>query len=151
MRSTKHLVLLGGVLGVITLFLPYLVIHLGAKTGSASAFDVLRGLVVCEGMRGLETRSTAYLVAIFAPAVGLLVLGLAGAIAGRFGRAAGLVALLAGGWSCAMGYGLATAHVHLGELSNEPGTAAYTLLAAGGLGALGGLLALVSPDRGAAF
>ena len=147
LRSTKHLVLLGGVLGVVTLFLPYLVVHLGEKTGSTSAFDVLRGLEQREGMQGLETRSTAYLAAMFAPAVGLFVLGLAGEMARRFGRFAGLIALLAGGWSCAMGYVLATAHVHLGELSNEPGTAAYTLCAAGAFGALGGLLALIAPDR----
>ena len=85
MRSTKSVVLLGGVLGVITRFLPYLVV---------------------------------------------------------------LIALVADGWSCVMGYGLAVAHVHLGELSNEPGTAAYTLCAAGALGALGGVLAFIAPDRG---
>ena len=151
MRFTKHMVLLGGVLGVVTFFLPYVVFHAGSESASVSAFDVLRGIGSAEGMRGLETKGVGYVLLVFGPPVLLLVMGGLAEKADKFGRLGGVLALLIGLWSALMGGALMSLKVDTGELANEPGVAVYTLLAAGVLGALAGLLALIKPDRGGSF
>lgn len=46
MKASKFLVLAGGILGILAFFLPMVTIHRADYTGSASAFQIIRGLSV---------------------------------------------------------------------------------------------------------
>ena len=85
----------------------------------------------------------------FVPAVLLLLFGGIAAIRGRFGRFGGFSALVVGALGAAV-WALAH-HVDQTSLASDPaplGVGVHLLLASGVAGMLGGLLALISPDRG---
>lgn len=151
MKFTKHMVLIAGVCALISMFIPYESVHAEGQSASASAFDVLTsGSVI-----GEQTKGAALL--IWGPPVLLIVFGALAEKKKRFGRLPGGISLLFGASGTLFAAGLLAA---IGDKSGSgsleaaagiqysPGAGAYLLLAGSVLGLLGGLLALIKPDRG---
>lgn len=171
MSVWKYLVLLGGIVGIVGFFLPFVDVHTtGARFGRhPSAFELVRRLETLDSMTqglsalgvapadarqmatqahaSLETARTAASV-IYAPAALLALLGIACGVRRRMGRLAGFCSLILGAISGAV-WGI-FAYVAMSDphRSATLGLGADMLLACGALGVIAGLGALVVPDRG---
>ena len=176
MKASKYLVLLGGIIGVVAFFLPAITVKNDDVTVKISSYRIVRG--VDDAAQVVDKKSAAAaaqesaahpddaraiidtanasfksirtpILIIFAPAVLLLVFGGIATARGRFGRFGGFSAFVVGGL-CAAVWMLAH-HVNQTTMSNDPaplGIGVHLLLASGAAGILGGLLAMISPDRG---
>lgn len=160
MKASKFLVLAGGILGILAFFLPMVTVHRSGYTGSASAFQIIKGLeVASQAVNSDEVRAAAMnpeavqsasegvdamkgiVMAIFVPAILLAAIGALGVAKRRFGRVAGTFSFLFG----LIGLGIgALLHSAAGS---DGGVGLTLLLATGALGAVGGLLALIKPER----
>ena len=167
----KYLVLLAGLAGIAGFFLPFVDVHTNdARFGRhPSAFELVRrsetldsmtqglsalGLAPADARQSaeqahaaLETARTAASV-IYAPAVLLALLGIVCGMRRRMGRLAGFLALILGAASAsvwAVFHHVASSDPHHGATL---GLGAHMLLACGATGAVAGLGALLSPDRG---
>jgi hypothetical protein len=157
MKATKFIVLVGGILGILAFFLPLVSVTRGGHTGTVSAFQVMKGLdqVSTEVDRGAATemdRANAkdgvgaikgIVMAIFAPAVLLALIGGLGVARKRFGRGAGTLVLLLGL------IGLAIGGILKSAAEGDAGIGLTLLLVTGVSGVVGGILALVKPERAA--
>jgi hypothetical protein len=160
MKASKFLVLAGGLLGIIAFFLPLVTVHRAGYEGSASAFQIIKGLqaasdtVNSEEVRAAAMNSDAVasakegvdamkgiVMAIFIPAILLAAIGALGVSKRKFGRVAGGFSLLFGLIGLGIGALLSSA------AGPDGGVGLTLLLATGALGTVGGLLALVKPDR----
>ncbi|HTJ41493.1 MAG TPA: hypothetical protein VL463_05330 [Kofleriaceae bacterium] len=146
MKFTKHMVLIGGVCAVIAFFLPYVGLSAGDQSAKVSAFDVVKGYQAMPGW----SQTVGYVFLVFGPPMLLLVQGAVALKTGKFGRLAGVGSLILGGWGALMGAALISVinDKHDEILTAEVGAGTYIFLVAGILGAVGGLLALIKPDRG---
>ena len=174
MKLWKVLALLAGVAGLIGFFTPFVEYRNvdGRITSEASAFQMARdadhasadsiaaearklGLSNDDAVRvgkALHDGKNAYrggIIAFFAPAALLALLGVAMLLRDRMGRFAGFIALLLGGACCVVFWRFWQADQASRDVSASLGLGLYMLLAAGLGGALAGLGALVMPDRGA--
>jgi hypothetical protein len=173
MRVWKLVVLLAGVVGVIGFFTPLVEYHTpdGRLTNDASAFDIARGVDSGSDLRdqaehmgfspadsarlsravhaGIEAYASA-VAASFIPAGALVALGLLLMLRDRMGRFAGLCAILLGVACAAVFASMWQADQATHDPGSSLGLGIYLLLAAGLGGALAGLGALISPDRGGA-
>ncbi|HEX3762493.1 MAG TPA: hypothetical protein VHW23_27515 [Kofleriaceae bacterium] len=171
MRTWKLVILLAGMAGVIGFFTPLIDTRSsdGRITRDASAFQIARGVDGAGDVRaqaqelglshadseriarafhaGIEAYA-ASIVACFVPAGLLAVLGLLLMLRDRMGRLSGLCAIVLGGASIAVFARFWQADQVSHDASSSLGLGVYLLLAAGLGGALAGLGALVSPDRG---
>ena len=159
MKASKFIVLVGGVLGILAFFLPLVSVERQGAKASVSAFDLIKGLdqveaAVDDGVsrRELSVATSAsakkdigamkgIVMAIFAPALLLALIGGAGVARKRFGRVAGTFALLAG----LVGLGIAA--ILKGAAEGDGGIGLTLLLGTGVAGLVGGLIALVKPER----
>jgi hypothetical protein len=159
MKASKLIVLVGGILGILAFFLPLVSVERGGAKASVSAYQVIKGLdqvevAVDEGAAraaySVETSASAkkdigamkgIVMAIFAPALLLSLLGAAGVARKRFGRVAGTFALLAGLIGLAIGALLKSA------AEGDGGIGLTLLLVTGVAGVVGGLAALIKPER----
>ncbi|MDX2093257.1 MAG: hypothetical protein SFX73_35770 [Kofleriaceae bacterium] len=162
MKATKFIVLVGGILGILAFFLPMVTLHRADFTGSASAFQLLKGINaasdvvnsdevraaairsadVAQAKEGLDTMK-GIVAAIFVPAILLAIMGALGVKRKQFGR-------VAGGFSLLFGLvGLGIAALLKSAAGADAGIGITLLLVTGVAGVVGGLLALVKPDRGA--
>ncbi len=159
MKASKFIVLAGGILGILAFFLPLVSVDRGGAKASVSAFQVIKGLDQVEvavedgaarGAYSVETSASAkkdigalkgIVMAIFAPALLLSLLGAAGVARKRFGRVAGTFSLLAG----LVGLGIASILKSAAE--GDGGIGLTLLLVTGIAGVIGGLIALVKPER----
>jgi len=162
MKASKFLVLAGGILGILAFFLPMVTIHRADYSGSASAFQIIKGLQVAgdavnsDSVRAAAMNSEAVsqakegldamkgiVMAIFVPAILLAAFGAFAVTKQRFGRAAGFFSLLFGLIGLGIGALLKSA------AGADGGIGLTLLLATGALGTVGGLLALIKPERAA--
>lgn len=159
MKASKFIVLAGGILGILAFFLPLVSVERQGAKASVSAFQVIKGLDQVEvavdegaarGAYNVETSASAkkdigamkgIVMAIFAPALLLSLLGAAGVARKRFGRVAGTFSLLAG----LIGLGIAAILKSAAE--GDGGIGLTLLLVTGVAGVVGGLIALVKPER----
>jgi hypothetical protein len=171
MKASKLIVLAGGILGIVAFFLPMVTVeHRGTRV-SASAFQVVKGIdaIQDEGGKALEVNAAslgregkkavkeaddtlgqikAFVIAIFVPALLLAAIGGLGVARKRFGRVAGTFSLLLG----LVGLGIA-ALLQSAASSDGDGSAGIALtilLLTGVAGAVGGIMALVKPERAVA-
>jgi len=172
MKASKFIVLLGGILGILAFFLPLVSVTRGAgaeqATGTVSAFQIVKGIdeikvhvdqastnthgdvaVSADQLREMKENTKGGLdqikgivMAIFAPALLLALLGGAGILRGKFQRLSGVFAFLRG----AVGLGIGA--LLKGAAEGDSGIGMTLLLVTGVLGLAGGLLALVKPERG---
>jgi hypothetical protein len=163
MKASKFIVLVGGILGILAFFLPLVSVERQGAQASVSAFQIIKGLdqveaVVDQGVARREvsvaTSASAkkdigalkgIVMAIFAPALLLALLGGAGVARRRFGRVAAAFSLLAG----LLGLGIAAILKSAAE--GDGGIGLTLLLVTGVAGVVGGLVALVKPERPAAL
>ena len=171
MSAWKYLVLIGGIVGVVGFFLPFVNVHTQeARFGRhPSAFELVRRIEGLDAMTldltklgigdsdakrmaaqahdQLQTARTAASV-IFAPAALLALLGIICGIRRRMGRFAGLVSFILGAAAGAV-WGIFF-YVARGDPHHSAtlGLGADLLLACGAAGAIAGLGALIAPDRG---
>lgn len=159
MKASKLIVLVGGILGILAFFLPLVSVERQGKSASVSAFQIMKGLdqvevAVDDGVSrhslNVATAESArkdigalkgIVMAIFAPALLLSLLGGLGVARKRFGRVAGTFSLLAGL------AGLGIASILKGAAEGDAGIGLTFLLITGVAGVIGGLVALVKPER----
>lgn len=172
-RGWKYVVLLGGIAGVVAFFLPFITFDSrdGMITGGVSAYQIVSGIdSITEVMSGaaplLATHEDVQafakvfnedlreyrvaMVAFYAPAA---LLALVGALAGarrRMGRIAGLSALVLGAANAAIWMLFSQVRADQPDETVGLGIGLHLLLAAGIAGILAGLGALLAPDRGSA-
>ncbi len=171
MKAWKYLVLIGGIAGIAGFFLAFITFKSpdGQIEGSVSAYQIVRGIDAVDELIDTTKPMTATnadaqrvvttinaeleryrgaLIAVYAPALALAVLGALVGARRRMGRIAGLLAIV---------IGLANAGVWLlfYQVSTEQhdvdaaiGFGVHALLVAGVLGVVAGLGALFVPDRG---
>ena len=164
MKASKFVVLVGGILGILAFFLPMVSVSRQGKTVTVSAFQVVKGLeavkaeVEKDEVRA-QAASTSYdrasygkakdgvdgikgiVMAIFAPALLLALIGGAGVARKKFGRVAGTFSLLFG----LVGLGIGAILKSAAE--GDSGIGLTLLLITGLAGIVGGIMALVKPER----
>jgi len=171
MSAWKYLVLIGGIVGVVGFFTPFVNVHTQeARFGRhPSAFELVRRIEGLDAMTldltklgigdadakrmaaqahdQLLTARTAASV-IFAPAALLALLGIICGIRRRMGRLAGLLSFILGAAAAAV-WGIFF-YVARGDPNHSAtlGLGADLLLACGAAGVIAGLGALIAPDRG---
>ncbi len=161
MKASKFIVLVGGVLGILAFFLPMVTVQRADFSGSVSAFQIVKGLdtmSVAAGSRevsvaladaGSSAASAkealdgmkAIVMAIFVPALMLVLLGGLGVYRKKFGRVAGTFSLLFG----LLGLGIGSLLKSAAE--GDSGIGLTLLLLTGVAGIVGGLLTIVKPER----
>ncbi|MEO6774475.1 MAG: hypothetical protein ABI467_15895 [Kofleriaceae bacterium] len=159
MKATKFIVLVGGILGLLSFFLPLVSVHRANATGQVSAFQIMKGLdtvsvavdeASVHSVAEVETRSQAQqgvgamkgiVMAIFAPALLLTLIGGLGVSRKRFGRSAAAFSLIFG----LVGLGIGAILTSAAE--GHAGIGMTLLLVTGIAGVVGGLLGLVKPER----
>jgi hypothetical protein len=159
MKASKFIVLVGGILGILSFFLPLVSVTRGEVTGTVSAFQIVKGLDTVQvavdnaevhNVAEVETRAGAskdlgalkgIVMAIFAPALLLGLIGGLGVMRKKFGRGAGTLSLLLG----LLGLGIAAVLKSAAE--GDSGVGMTLLLVTGVAGIVGGVLALIKPER----
>ncbi|HEX5060885.1 MAG TPA: hypothetical protein VFV99_16070 [Kofleriaceae bacterium] len=159
MKASKFIVLVGGILGILAFFLPLVSVERNGAKASVSAYQVIKGLDQVEvavdqgaarGEYAVETTASAkkdigamkgIVMAIFAPALLLSLIGAAGVARKRFGRVAGTFSFLFG----IVGLGIAALLKSAAE--GDSGIGLTLLLVTGVAGLVGGLAALIKPER----
>jgi hypothetical protein len=166
MKASKFIVLVGGILGILAFFLPMVSVTRGGHTATVSAFQIVKGLdAVQDEIQKDSVRTQAasigesgsldkadkdigaikgIVMAVFAPALLLALMGAAGVARKKFGRVAGTFSLLAG----LAGLGIAALLKSAAE--GDSGIGITLLLVTGLAGLVGGIIALAKPDRGVA-
>lgn len=173
MTAWKYLILVGGIAGIAGFFLPFAKgrVEQVDATVQFTGYQLVKGLDVHELVKEVEqvaktskTRVDAEhlakqldegmpklggaIVLVYSPALLLALLGVFAVVRGKLGRLGGLVALLVGAIGAAVWALLYLASHEAKDATVTLGTGAHLLLAAGLAGLLGGLGAIVSPDRG---
>jgi hypothetical protein len=160
MKASKLIVLVGGILGILAFFLPLVSMQREGRSTSVSAFQIMKGLdkvqvSVDDGVsqRQLDVATSAsakkdigamkgIVMAIFAPALLLALIGGIGVKRRKFGRVAGTFSFLLG----LLGLGIAA--ILKGAAEGDGGIGLTLLLVTGVAGVVGGLVALVKPEKG---
>jgi len=164
MKASKLIVLVGGLLGILSFFLPLVSVTREGKTVALSAFQVVKGIDVVNheidktdvSAASIDDRAKlteakgdlssikGIVLAIFAPALLLALIGGLGVMRKKFGRGAGTLALLLG----ALGLGIGV--ILKGAAEGDSGIGMTLLLLTGVAGVVGGLMALIKPERAVA-
>ncbi|MBA3454506.1 MAG: hypothetical protein H0T42_15560 [Deltaproteobacteria bacterium] len=138
MKATKFIVLGGGILGILAFFLPMVSVQRADFSGTVSAFQIMKGLDEAAGVDGLKGITMAF----FGPAILLALIGAMGVARKKFGRVAGAFSLIFG----LIGLGIGSLLTSAAE--GDSGIGLTLLLVTGAAGAVGGVLALIKPERG---
>lgn len=177
MRFTKFIVLAGGLIGLLAFFLPLVAVKDSGVTGALSAYRIVKGIdsaaqvvdhadsaAVDSFDKSDEFQTTkkdanaalgevkGVVLAVFAPALLLALIGGVAAMRKKFGRLGGVGALLFGG----IGLGIwAILNAAANEVAAQgghdvKGTGMYLLMVTGLCGVVAGIMTLVKPDRGPA-
>ena len=159
MKASKFIVLVGGILGILAFFLPLVTVERHGAKASVSAYQVIKGLdqvevAVDEGVRHgaysvASTRDAkegigamkGIVMAFFAPALLLTLIGGMAVGKKRFGRVAGTFSLLLG----LIGLGIGAIMKSAAE--GDAGIGLTLLLLTGVAGIVGGIIGLVKPER----
>lgn len=164
-KASKFLVLLGGIVGLLGFFLPFVKADIEGKNLGISAFQVIGGIDIAEealedadaptaeaeamtaDIENMLSDVKTFLYAVYAPALLFTLFGVLGVARRRFGRGLGSLSLLLGLLTLGV---WALLFAAAGETDASLGLGAQLLLVTGLGGTVGGLVALVKPDRGAA-
>lgn len=173
MKASKLIVLAGGILGILAFFLPLVSVQRDNFHGTVSAFQLVKGLdtasdavdkadaqadtqVNVASFGGEDVAAShaaagevkkdlgalkAIVLAIFAPALLLALIGGLGVKRKRFGRGAGALSLVLGL------VGLGIAMILKSAAEGDAGIGLTLLLVTGVSGVVGGMLALIKPQR----
>lgn len=163
-KATKYIVLAAGLIGIIAFFLPLISVANSGVEGKLSAYQIVAGIdsaqdVVGEAATGSAMEAAAVddanaalgavkgiVMAIFAPALFLLLFGGIGAAKKKFGRGLAIPSMIFGLLGLAI-WALLNAAASEGGGESAAGIGMHMLLLTGLGGTLGGLFATVKPDR----
>jgi hypothetical protein len=164
MKASKFVILAGGILGILAFFLPMVTVQKDGAKASLSAFQIVKGVdaikielekeqrevrasmasiddpYAAEAKKGLD-QMKGIVMAFFAPAFWLVVIGGIGLARKQFGRVAGTFSLLLGLAGLGIGALLKAA------AEGDAGIALTLLLFTGLAGVVGGIMALAKPER----
>ena len=161
MKASKFIVLVGGILGILAFFLPMVTVEREGAKASVSAFQIIKGLdevsaqvdgqdvkvalasaggSAAEAKEGLAPMK-GIVMAIFAPALLLVLIGGLAVKNRKFGRGAGVLVLLFG----LIGLGIGS--ILFSAAGSDGGIALTLLLVTGVAGVVGGFLARIQPER----
>ncbi|HEY4240945.1 MAG TPA: hypothetical protein VGM88_14075 [Kofleriaceae bacterium] len=166
MSASKFLVLVGGIVGLIAFFMPMAAVTRQGVTAKVSAFQVVKGLdsmeatVESNGEKSHVTLSAeqvnetkdgiekvkGVILAFFAPAFLFVLFGIAGIARKRFGRVIGTFSLLFGLVSLGVAALLNSAFTQTGNADSK-GIAVTLLFVSSIAAVIGGLMALIKPER----
>lgn len=172
MKASKFVVLVGGVLGLIAFFLPLIAVQKSGVSGKLSAYRIVAGITAAQQVVDKasalpeaqpnkkdfkEANDTlgaikGIVIGLFVPVWLLLLIGGIGAARKKFGRVAGSFSLLVG----LIGLGVASLLLGAAQdktvtsVTNESvaGVGMYVMFLAAALGAIGGIMTLIKPDKG---
>lgn len=133
MKATKLIVLVGGILGLVAFFLPLVSINRPDYHGTASAFQVVKGIDV----GAVRT----FIYAVFTPALVFAIVGGLALRRGAFGRGSGTLALVFGL------LGLAVTALLKSAAEGDAGVGLTLLLVGCIAGVVGGILGIAKPER----
>lgn len=133
MKASKLIVLVGGILGLIAFFLPLVSINRPDFHGTASAFQVVKGI----DAGAVRT----FIYAVFTPAIVFALVGGLALRKGAFGRGAGTLALIFG----LLGLGVTALLKSAAE--GDAGVGLTLLLVGCIAGTVGGILGIAKPER----
>jgi hypothetical protein len=159
MPAAKWIVLVAGVVGLTAFFVPLARIEHRGVVVPITALDVVRGVderadeVATSDLPAADkaevddtlTELKGVVLACFAPAAVLVLIGGIGAARRRLGRIGGTLAVLVGGVGALIWYGLATGAADAGP-GAEGGFGLHLLLLSALGGIAGGMMAAVRPD-----
>lgn len=171
MRAWKYLVLIGGIAGIAGFFLPLLTFTSDEHRVviSVSAYQIVSGIDAAsqlvdsaspvaanhaEAERALVVvnselaRYRGAVIAVFAPAVALALLGALAGARRKMGRIAGLLAIALGLVNAGIWLVFFDVAIDEPDVRVNLGYGLHLVLIAGILGVLAGLGALLAPDRG---
>ncbi|HUS31543.1 MAG TPA: hypothetical protein VMZ53_23720 [Kofleriaceae bacterium] len=161
MKASKFIVLVGGILGILAFFLPLVSVERQGHKASVSAFQVMKGLDQAEASVDEGVQQSAFsadtgasakkdigaikgiVMAVFAPALLLVLIGGLGVARKKFGRVAGTFSFLLG----LLGLGIGA--ILKAAAEGDGGIGLTFLLLTGFAGVVGGLATLIKPERGA--
>lgn len=164
MKASKFIVLVGGILGLVAFFLPAINVKTEKGTVGVSAMQMVAGIDLAKDAvdkadapdpMSRTTRDDAsadlskvkgIVMGLFAPALLLVLIGGIGAMRRRFGRGMGALSLLFG----LISLGIGALVMSAAEGDTSAGIAITMLVVTGIAGFVGGMLALIKPDRGMA-
>ena len=168
-KFTKFIVLGGGLLGLLSFFMPLIAVKAGPFTGTVSPLQMVTGIDSLEevvenapmadspeGKRAVEDFNRemgevkGVVLACYAPALLLTLFGVLGVVRKKFGRGLGAGTLIFGLISLAIWAIINSAanEVKVDQGQSVKGIGMHLLMVASLAGSLGGLLALIKPDRG---
>lgn len=169
MKFSKFIVLGGGLLGLLSFFLPLIAVQSGSYTGTVSPMQMVTGIdqlqdVVkdapaantAEGKQAVDDFNEkmgevkGVVLACYAPALLLTLLGVLGVVRKKFGRGGGAGALIFGLISLGIWaiINAAANEVQAEDGESVKGIGMHLLMLASLAGTIGGLIALIKPDRG---
>ena len=176
MKFTKFVVLAGGIIGLLAFFMPLVAVKNSGVTGALSAYRIVKGIDTAQEV--ISTADTAaveaygktaefraskeeanaalgevkgVVLAIFAPALLLAVIGGVAVMRKKLGRLGGVGALLLGGVGLGIWAILNSAANEVAASGNSgdvKGIGMHLLMITGLCGLVGGIITLVKPDRG---
>jgi hypothetical protein len=165
MTFTKHMILAGAALGLVAFFLP--LISAGGR--SASALDIFKGMDTVQAavdtevahadtdmrragdeMSKLADEVKGYIAIMFGPLLLCAAIGGAAQARKKLGRLGGLGAFLFGGVSALLSLVLLMV-AQKDAAAGSPGIGLWVAVLGSCAATLGGLLALIKPDRGGTF
>jgi hypothetical protein len=173
-KATKFVVLAGGVIGIISFFLPLIALKKSGIEGKLSAYRVVAGVTSADQVLDKQTAAMVgneldkdlkesskkdleevkpVILGMFVPVALIAVIGVIAVARRKFQRLGGTGALIFGL------AGLAIAAALLAVAGDEQATAGtdsdsiagigmYTMFLAAAMGTVGGIMALIKPDRG---
>lgn len=165
-KSTKYIILAAGIIGLISFFMPLISVSKAGITGKLSAYRIVMGISSAKdvvGKAGNKAKSVDEKVAVaeankalgalrgivlgvFFPALMIFIFGLAGTLRKSFGRGLAIPTFIFG----LLGLGISsllTAAAGSGGGESVAGSGMYMLLLASVVGTVGGLVAIIRPDR----
>ena len=182
MGAAKFLVLVGGIVGIVSFFMPLIAVKNSGIEGAVSAFQIVKGLEtaseVVKGAAGeaaaaaeeagsVELKKAAgeanqalstvknIVLGAYAPSLLMLIIGVVAVARKQFGRLGGTGGFLFGLITLGVWAILNAASNEVaadiakagGSVDSVKGMGMHLLMVAGALGLIGGLMALIKPER----
>lgn len=167
-KATKYIVLAAGLIGLVAFFMPLIAVQKSGVEGKLSAYRIVKGIdsaqdVVKEAGAGAGTVEDKQAVeeankalgdvkgivlAIFGPALLLALFGGIGAAKKRFGRGLAIPSFLIGLIGLGI-WALLNSAASAGDGESVAGVGMHMLMLTGLGGTIGGLFAMIKPDRSA--
>ncbi len=165
-KATKYVILSAGIVGLISFFMPLISVSKAGISGKLSAYRIVKGIDSAQDVvsdagtkaKGQDEKVAVakanealgaikgIVLAVFFPALMIFVFGLTGTLRKSFGRGLAIPTFIFGLLGLGIS-GLLTAAASSTGGESVAGSGMYLLLLASITGTVGGLVAIIRPDR----